>query len=305
MVLFDGHCDTLSRCMEQREGLLCNTGHIDLNRAEQLGTYCQMFAIFANGGGWEQVCRQYSFFLDEMERNRERMVQCRTGEQITDAWSRGKMAALLSVEGGELLRCDPDLLPAAHAMGVRAINLTWNHANALSGSCADEPERGLSPLGKEFVREMARLGILVDVSHLSEAGFFDLEEITEKPFVASHSNAKSVFFHRRNLTNEQITAIISCNGVIGLNLYAGFVGEHPGLEDVIDHAEHILSLGGERNLAIGADFDGCETLPRSFRDIRDMECLREMLLRRGYSEALLDNIFYSNLLRVVSDVCTM
>lgn len=305
MFLFDAHCDTLSRCLETGEGLRCNTGHIDLQRARQLGIYCQIFAIFANGGGWEQVCEQYQLFLRELEQNRDCMVQCRTGAQIKAAVAVGKVAALLSVEGGELLNCDPAMLPMAHAMGVRAVNLTWNHANAISGSCREEPERGLSDTGMAFVREMERLGVLVDVSHLSEAGFWDLVEMTRKPFIASHSNAKSVFFHPRNLTNEQFTAIIKVNGIVGLNLYADFLGKNPGLDEVIAHIEHFLSLGGERHLAIGADFDGCDALPSGIRDIRDMECLYEVLLRRGYAEALLEDIFHSNLVRVVNEVCIM
>jgi membrane dipeptidase len=305
MFLFDAHCDTLSRCLKLGEGLCRNTGHIDLTRALGLGTYCQIFAIFANGGGWEQVLEQYDLFLREMEQNKDWIIHCRTGEQICEAVSQGKAAALLSIEGGELLNCDPEMLSMAHAMGVRAVNLTWNHANALSGSCIDQPERGLSDLGKTFVAELERLGILADVSHLSEKGFWDLAEMAQKPFIASHSNAKSVHFHPRNLTNEQITAIINANGIIGLNLYADFLGEDPGLHEIIAHIEHILSLGGAGHLAIGADFDGCDLLPSGICDIGDMERLREALLRRGYTETLLEGIFHSNLLRVVNDVCIM
>lgn len=146
------------------------------------------------------------------------------GQDVEQAHRCGKAAAFLTVEGAELLGCDPARLDQAAIDGVTAINLTWNYANALSGSSKEQPERGLSTVGRDFVRKMEDLRILVDVSHLSEAGFWDVAEIASRPFIASHSNAKSVWNHTRNLTNEQITAIIENQGVIGLNFYEGFVG---------------------------------------------------------------------------------
>ena len=202
------------------------------------------------------------------------------------------------MEGAELLDCDPDRLPQAARDGVVAINLTWNHANALSGAHADQPERGLSEIGRRFVEKMEELRILVDVSHLSEAGFWDVAEIASRPFIASHSNAKSVWNHTRNLTNEQITAIIGNQGVIGLNFYEGFVGGSRDLDMVRAHLDRILELGGARNVALGGDWDGCDLIA-DLPAIDSLPRLYEYLLLHGYDEAVVQDLFYNNLMRVV------
>ena len=209
------------------------------------------------------------------------------------------------MEGAELLDCSLERLEEAHAMGVRAVNPTWNHVNALSGTNAEEPERGLTPQGRAFVRKMERLGMLVDVSHLSDPGFWDVVEELSGPFFASHSNARAVFSHPRNLTDEQFTAIIDHNGVVGLNLYANFLGERADLDTAIAHLEHWLELGGERTVALGGDLDGCSSLPEGITGIQDLDRLWERLLQRNYSEALVRALFFENLMRVVSEVCTM
>ena len=129
--------------------------------------------------------------------------------------------------------------------------------------------------------------------------------MAQKPFFASHSNSRAVFFDPRNLTDAQFTAIIEHHGVAGLNLYAGFLGEEADLDTVVAHLEHFLALGGEANVSLGGDWDGCETLPRGVSGIQDMDRLYERLLQRNYPEALVRALFYDNLMRVVSEVCTM
>ena len=201
-------------------------------------------------------------------------------------------------EGAELLDCDPCRLDQAASDGVIAINLTWNHANALSGSAKERPEQGLTPLGRRFMSRMEELHILVDVSHLSEAGFWDVIGQAKKPVLASHSNAKSVWNHTRNLTDEQITAIIKNQGVIGLNFYQEFVGLGRDLDAVRAHLDHILSLGGANCVALGGDWDGCDTID-ALPKITDLQRLYEYLLYRNYDETVLGGLFYNNLMRVV------
>ena len=145
---------------------------------------------------------------------------------------------------------------------------------------------------------MEELRILVDVSHLSEAGFWDVAEIASRPFIASHSNAKSVWNHTRNLTNEQITAIIGNQGVIGLNFYEGFVGGSRDLDMVRAHLDRILELGGARNVALGGDWDGCDLIA-DLPAIDSLPRLYEYLLLHGYDEAVVQDLFYNNLMRVV------
>lgn len=230
--VFDAHCDTISRCYYLHEGLRCNTGDLSLEKTERFARYCQFFALwttkeYTDGDGCTMEEAYHTLlgcFRAQMACNSDKIIQCRTAQDVEQAHRCGKAAAFLTVEGAELLGCDPARLDQAAIDGVTAINLTWNYANALSGSSKEQPERGLSTVGRDFVRKMEDLRILVDVSHLSEAGFWDVAEIASRPFIASHSNAKSVWNHTRNLTNEQITAIIENQGVIGLNFYEGFVG---------------------------------------------------------------------------------
>ena len=307
--VFDAHCDTISRCWRGYEGLDCNSGALSLKRTAGFGRYCQFFALWTADGytgypiGGDSVERAYHALLrcfkDQMACNSDKIVQCRTVEEARHAHSHGRSVAFLSVEGAELLGCDPHRLDEAAAEGVVAINLTWNHANALSGAHNDDPERGLSSLGRRFVEKMEELHILVDVSHLSEAGFWDVAEMARRPFMASHSNAKSVWNHTRNLTDGQINAIIKNQGVIGLNFYTGFVGGSQNLDMVRAHLDHILALGGTANIALGGDWDGCDLISE-LPTIDSLPKLYEHLLCHGYSEAVVQDLFYNNLMRVVS-----
>ena len=311
MDLFDGHCDTILRCYLEGGGLRRQAGHLDLERRRGKGRWAQFFATFGSPEDmpgrslWEVFLEEYALFRSEMDANADLVAFCRTGEEARAAFAAGKTAAFLSAEGAELLDCDPDKLRLAHRMGVRIVNITWNHPNALSGTNAEEPDRGLSEQGRAFVKTMGELGMLVDVSHLSDPGFWDVMEVTDRPVVATHSNARAIFPHPRNLTDEQFTAIINTNGVAGLNMYAGFLGEDPDFDTVVSHLEHFLALGGENNVSMGGDWDGITQMPQGMSGIQDMEKLYEHLLRRNYSESLLEKVFYSNLMRVVNEVCSM
>ena len=153
---------------------------------------------------------------------------------------------------------------------------------------------------------MVRLGMLVDVSHLSEAGFWDVVELVQGPFLASHSNSQSAFFHTRNLTDRQFTAIMKYRGVVGLNAYARFLGDDPvTTADLRRHLEHFLALGGTENVALGGDWDGCDELPEGFTGIWNWADFYEELLRCNYPESLLRDLFWNNLMRTVKTVCIM
>ncbi len=312
MDLFDGHCDTVSRCWGRGWRLRSNPGNLDLERGSRFGAWGQFFALFAaredpGTPGVEAACRgQYAFFQREMAQNGDRMVHCRTGAEAKAAFAAGKGAAFLSVEGAELLGCSLEGLDWAFQAGVRAVNLTWNYANALSGSCMEEPERGLSPQGRAFCRRMGELGMLVDVSHLSDAGFWDVAETVEGPFLATHSNARALCPHPRNLTDEMCRELARRGAVAGINLFRDFLGEGAGVEAVADHIEHFLDLGGAGSVALGGDLDGCgDRLPGGIAGVQDLEIIAEELLRRNYPEELLHAICFDNLMRVVNQVCTM
>ena len=308
--VFDAHCDTISRCWREYEDIDRNSGMVSLERTEKaFDRYCQIFALWTaegytgyplDGNGVENAYRALlRCFKAQMARYHDRIVQCRTKEDADRAHRKGKAAAFLSIEGAELIGCDPARLDEAAEDGVVAINLTWNHANALSGSHGSQPEQGLTSLGKRFVAKMEDLHILVDVSHLSEAGFWDVMEQARRPILASHSNAKSVWNHTRNLTDGQITAIIENQGVIGLNFYRDFVGGSRDLDMLRAHLDHILELGGAANVGLGGDWDGCDVID-ALPSIDRLSCLCEYLLSRGYQETVVRDLFYNNLMRVVS-----
>lgn len=308
--VFDGHCDTISHCYRGGVSLRQNEGHLDLERTGRYDGWAQFFAIFAAKKWvkeplWQVTQGQYQTFCREIEANADRVVQCRTAEEIENAWAGGKTAALLSIEGGELLDCDLNKLEEVYRWGVRAINLTWNYTNELSGTNVEDKEKGLTEQGRAFAAKMQRLGMLVDVSHLSDPGFWDVIDLAKKPIIATHSNARAVCPHTRNLTDEQFKALIKNGGVAGLNMCDEFVGETPTIDTLVAHVEHWFGLGGERNVSLGGDWDGISGMPAEIHGIQDIDKLAERLLKMNYNEDKVRGVFYQNLMRVVKEVCTM
>ena len=317
---FDAHCDTISRCVETGEdftgedrefyavpcSLRRSEGHIDLERTERaFSRYAQFFAFYCDGRGLTQrqlltaCARQHERFLREMEENKDCIRLCRTGEEIDRAAADGVAAALLSIEGAELLDCDIRRLDTAYDWGVRLLNPVWNYANRLSGSNAQQPEQGLTAYGRDFLQRMEELSIYVDVSHLSDAGFWDVVRLSRRPVVASHSNSRAVCPHRRNLTDDMFRAIRDSGGVAGLNYYQHFVGDDPTMEGLVRHVEHFLELDGERSLCLGGDMDGCELLAGGMRGLEDVPLLWQALADRGYPQSLLEDLFWNNLRRLI------
>lgn len=311
MRFFDGHCDTILRCYLKGEHLADREGHWSLEKVKGFTGVAQFFACFGEPEDmpgralWDVFQEEVALFRRELDENRDRIVLCATAEELEAAWRDGKAAAFLSAEGAELLDCDEEKLETAYGWGLRAVNLTWNHKNALSGTNVEDPERGLTPKGKAFARRAQELGMLVDVSHLSDPGFWDVMELAEKPVFASHSNSRKLCFHPRNLTDEQFTAIIGNHGVAGLNMCDEFLGTDPTVDTLVAHIEHWLSLGGEKNVSLGGDWDGISRPPAGIGDIRGLYQLADRLLQLNYPEDRVNDLFYNNLVRVVREVCTM
>lgn len=301
---FDGHCDTIPRCYATGESMANSSGHIALDRLDGFEAYAQMFTCYWSAdrapeqGMFAVLNEQYALFQAELQRNPQRMVHCRTAEEVKQAAKPGIVCALLSIEGGDLLECDPDKIEVAADWGVKLINPTWNCANALSGSHCRESHRGLSDVGRAFVRQAEQANILMDVSHLSEKGFWDLVEMSGQPVVASHSNAQGVFPHSRGLTDDQFRAICQTGGVAGLNFYGGFVGQTPTIDQLIRHLDHYLQLGGEKHVALGGDLDGCDETVAGIDGIQDVPKLWQALAERGYPRHLLEDLFWNNWLNL-------
>ena len=301
---FDAHCDTISRCLKTGEPLLSNSGHIDMVRAGTFDRYAQFFALFHDAakapadGMWAQCRRLHDTFLREVSQNAERISHCCTAAEINAAVDGEKAAALLSIEGADLIECEIEKIHTVSDWGVRFLNPVWNRANPLAGTNAEEPERGLSPLGRDFIRELETCGIYADVSHLSDAGFWDLVRMANRPIVASHSNSRALCPHPRNLTDDQFCAIRDTGGVVGMNFYLHFVGD-ASMDSFLRHIEHFLDLDGEKTICMGGDFDGCEELAAGFRDVQDVPKIYQALKDRGYSDALLEDLFWNNLMRLL------
>jgi len=208
----------------------------------------------------------------------------------------------LTIEGPAGFGFDPALLEDLYKIGFRITTLGWNESNVLCGS--HKTGGGLTEQGREYVFEAQRLGMLVDVSHISDEAFWDIMDITRGPVIASHSNSRSVCNVSRNLTDEMFKAICQTGGVAGLNLYTKFLGENATVDTVCDHAIHWLELGGEKNISLGGDLDGCDTLPAGFSGVQDYPKLAERLLARGISEETVMDIFWNNAMGVLKNaVC--
>ncbi len=306
--LFDTHCDTITVC--ENEGRLLREhaeGHLDLVRLKEYTKSAQFFAMYQMltdcpaDGMLAKTKRIAARFASEIAKNSDIVTQCRTAADIKKANAEGKIAAILSCEGSELLNCDVNSLDWAHEVGIKSINLSWNHSNFLTGSNLHETTRGLNDLGKAFVKRAQELGILIDVSHVSDPGFWDLMEITTKPVLASHSNSRVICNHTRNITDDMFKAIMQTGGVVGLNFWVAFIADkdEPTMDDIVRHVDHFMELGGEKHVGIGADLDGCARLAGGMRGVQDMPMLWEALSKRGYSDALLEDIFYNNFLAMM------
>ena len=302
---FDAHCDTIGMALGDKDSLRCNPYRIDLQRGKELGRYAQFFALYGDVESAPHVdlwthCRMlHRRFEKEIRENSDLVRHCRSGAEVDGAVEQGLMAALLSIESADLLECRIDRIETVAQWGVRMMNLTWNHPNAISGANRRECERGLSQVGRDFVREMEANGIYADVSHLSDAGFWDLVRLARQPIVASHSNARALCPHSRNLTDDMFCAIRDSGGVVGINYYRGFVGGKGDMEALAEHIDHFLSLDGEKTLCFGSDMDGCDVLTGGIDGLQNIPSLYDVLWRRGYGETLLEDLFWNNLRRLI------
>lgn len=298
MRLFDLHCDTLYLCEEQGKDLFQNDLHLDWQRGAQYNPWIQVHAIWVPPElrGRRAVehfdrCRDY---LDaQLSAHPDAARLCcdiRTADE-----NPAPCSVLLAVEGGAAVGGTLEGLRRLYDRGVRLLTLTWNGSNELADGVLVPHGVGLTRFGQETLRECERLGIVVDVSHLHEKGFWDVAVLSRKPFVATHSNAKAVCPHPRNLSDDQFCVIRDLGGLVGLNLYPMFLNgtEDACFSDVERHLEHFLKLGGEKVVAIGTDFDGADLSP-CMAGIQYMQGLHDYLSAKGYSDRLLDDIFYKN-----------
>lgn len=304
--VFDLHCDTAGRlaCFEKHDSpqLRRNNAHIDLSRAGKLTGYAQCFACFTtyneNTKPADSFEKQLSFITREVEKNYDLIRIAYSPDDIEDNFDNGLMSAILTIEGPAGFDCDPALLEDLHKIGFRISTLSWNEQNKLTGSCITGG--GLTDLGREYVKELQRLGMIVDISHISDEGFWDIINITNGPVIATHSNSRFVYNKSRNLTDDMFKAICETGGVAGINLYPDFLGEKATLDTACDHILHFLELDPDgKHIALGGDLDGIDNLPADFCGVEDFPKLAERLLQRGLGERIIRNIFWNNAIGVM------
>lgn len=302
MRVFDLHCDTLTRCKRKGWSLDGRESDLRLSDAKDFDAYLQLYAIFIPDEVRGERAQQYFsihhlFYRRQLEEAAGQMYDVRTLRSLRAAPNKkGRMSSILAVEGGSVLNGELDMVQTLANAGVRSMTLTWNGENELAGGAASE--EGLSDFGRAAIREMERLHIAVDVSHLNDRSFYDVIETAEVPVIATHSNSRAVCDHRRNLTDEMFCLIAQKGGIVGLNFCRDFIadgGKNADLTAMAEHVEHFLELGGENAIALGSDYDGadidpCIDRPSKLRD------LHHVLLERGWTQEQLDKLFFNNAL---------
>ena len=313
--VFDLHCDTalalLGETVNEAGSLRINELHIDLERASSLGGYAQCFACFTTPAmeKWHGVSpvvvfeRELATIQREVDKNQDLISIAYSVEEIEENQAAGKMSAVLTLEGTAGIGYDPELLTDIQAIGFRIASLGWNEKNPLTGSHVTGG--GLTDQGREFVKEAQRLGILIDVSHISDEGFWDMMKVTQAPIVATHSNSRSVWNNSRNLTDDMFRAIVETGGVAGYNACADFTGENPTVDTICDHIFRFMELDPTgKHIALGGDLDGVSKMPEGFNGVQSWPVLAQRLMERGLSEETVMDIYWNNVLGVMKR-CSM
>lgn len=308
MYSIDLHCDTASRLLYENLKLKESECKVDIKKLKKAKAKAQVFANFIElnivDNPYTEFIKMYNNFLKELEENKNDIELVRNLLELEEVNNKGKIGAFLSIEEGEVLEGKVERVKEIYDMGIRFITLTWNFKNSIGYPNAGfkYKDYGLTEKGKEIVEEMERVGIIPDCSHLSDGGFYDLVDICKKPFIATHSNARAITDHSRNLTDEMIIKLANKGGVMGLNFCAPFLGNEKvsSINSMIAHVKHIKNIGGIDVLALGTDFDGIGN-EVEIENIGEIGKLRDTLLKEGFTNSEIDKIFYGNVKRVLKE----
>ena len=317
--IIDLHCDTLDRLAHSQgsQHLLDAGFDINLQKLQKGGSMMQFFAIWTRINAtlketgvtvspYDYVQWIYRCYQQEMAANTDLIAPAYSYADILENREKGLLSAMLSMEDAVALEGKIERVEEFYRMGVRMMSVTWNWENSLGYPQSNDPEKmakGLKPFGIEAVRRMEELGIIIDVSHLSDGGFRDVMTHTKSPVVASHSNSRVLCNESRNLTDDMLRAIGDRGGVCGLNFYAEFLNKgakYASAEDIVRHARYIANVAGVDAVAVGSDFDGIDT-ELEFRDYAGMPVLVDHLCRE-FTESQVEKICSGNILRVIREV---
>ena len=325
MKFIDMHCDTIMAIMGNDKNILDNDLMIDLNKLKKSDYLLQCFAMFVPYKSREENYSPFEFcnkmidrYYQELNKYDDIIKPVFKYEDIITNQKEGKLSSLLTIEEGGVCLGNIEFLRNFYRLGVRMITLTWNFKNEIANPNVDftslngqrpdftKPNTtdGLTEKGIEFVKEMNRLGIVIDCSHLSDKGFYDVIKYSKKPIVCSHSNSRSVCNHVRNLTDDMLFKLKENGGVTGINFCHSFTiseDRDATVSDLVDHIDYIKNLIGIDYIGLGSDFDGISNKDIELKDASLMHLLVDELKRRNYSDLEIDKITHLNVLRVLKE----
>lgn len=308
MKYIDLHCDTAYRMIKEDLSLNDDACKVNIEKLKKGGALAQTFAFFVDleeeKDPYDAFTSMYNNFIKEIDKNKDKIEIVRNTDELKQCNNNGKIGAFLSIEEGEVLKGDVSKVLDVYKKGIRMLTLTWNYENSIGYPNVNfkYKDKGLKENGIEIVNEMERVGIIPDCSHLSDGGFYDLSKICKKPFIATHSNARAIKNHPRNLTDDMIKILSNQGGVMGLNFCSDFVAEDDitKVSKIAKHAKHIKNIGGIDVLSIGSDFDGIEN-EVEIKDTSEMDKLYYGLKKEGFSDDDIEKVFYKNIIRVLKE----
>lgn len=306
----DGHCDSILDAYNGKRSLASKSeiGHLDFYRLQNI-VNLQFMAIFVDTHYKPNNTLYNALELIDLlneQINQVDFVHKVLTKKDLETFPSATVKVILSIEGGDLLGGSIRVLRNLFHLGARSLTLTWNNRNEISDGCSEEPHgSGLSNFGKNVVKEMNKLGMLIDVSHLSEKGFWNVLDLSSHPIIASHSCCQIICNHPRNLSDKQLKALAQNGGLIGINFYPAFLKDTPhkvSIDDVVKHIIHASQVMGTEHVGIGSDFDGIEQVPQGLEDVTKIPHLIEKLECSGFSSEEIANIMGNNYLRVLKKV---
>jgi len=312
MIIVDGHCDTLLELFKNKQAFWVynEKRHLDWPRMQKGQVGLQFMSIYIEPqykpcGSLSRVLEVLDYF-HQLQREGQGLPLTVTTKKDLSSLNSTVPRVLLAIEGGEALEGKLSNLRILCKLGFRSLTLTWNQRNQIAdGVWEKESGGGLTTFGREVVQEMNRLGMLIDVSHLAESGFWEVLSLSKQPITATHSCCNALYQHPRNLTDAQLQALAEKQGIVGINFYPYFLGENPydiTIDHVLKHLEHAVNVAGIDHVGLGSDFDGIELTPQGLSDISYLPCLIDRLAQLGWKEEEIKKVMGGNFLRVLQQV---
>lgn len=306
--MIDFHCDTFMQLFDNQTQLRENNHHIDLLKLQKGGALAQVFANFIDIKDVENpkdhCANMLAYGLDQIQTNSNLIEVVKSYKDYERIKKSGKLAAILAIEEGGALEGKLENFDYFYNRGIRLITLTWNYPNEIGYPNVDYKykDKGLTPFGIELLKLMNETGVIIDTSHLSDAGFYDCIKHSSKPIIASHSNARAIQDHTRNLTDDMLVKLANKGGIAGINYLSYFLdgSKLSKIDSMITHIDHIKKVAGIDTVTLGSDFDGinCEL---EIKNIGQMSLLRNKLNMRGFTCEEIDKIFFKNGERLLKD----